>query len=162
MDTTQGVLLTALHHQFDRFGEAFILLLHLRQHTDTVLQVAHLQGETHGLLLGLGGTLLAALHLEGIAFDHIADALCLLGGIHQGAAVGAALGLSGSQLLTKGGQFLLRTQRALLPLTDTGAEGGQLCSSIGSGGAEQGFFCAEGVHRALSTGSALAQGACLL
>ena len=162
MDATQSVLLAALHHQLDSLGEAFILLLHLRQHTDAVLQVAHLQGEANRLLLGLGGALLATLHFEGMAFDHIADTLRLLGGIHQGAAVGAALGLSGSQLLAKGGQLLLRAQRALLSLTDTGAEGGQFCSAIGSGSTQQGFFSAEGVHRALSTGGTLTQGACLL
>ena len=162
MDATQSVLLAALHHQLDSLREAFILLLHLRQHTDAVLQIAHLQGEAHGLFLCLGGALLATLHLEGVTFNHIADALRLLGGIHQGAAVGAALGLGGSQLLTEGGQLLLRAQRALLTLTDTGAEGGQFCSSIGSGGTEQSFFCTEGVHCTLSTGGTLAKYAGLL
>ena len=35
-------------------------------------------------------------------------------------------------------------------------------SAIGSGGPQQGFFSAERIHRALSTGGTLTQGVCLL
>ena len=120
MDSPEAAL--RLHHSLDRLGKPLVLLLHLRQQADAVVQGAGVHGQLHPLIRGGGGLLSPLLHPQAVSCDDVGHGLRLIPGVLQGPAVGLGLLLRLLQLGPGGGQLALHRG---LPLGDLAVLRGQ-------------------------------------
>ena len=144
VDAPQAVL--GLAHQLDGLGEALVLLLHLRQQPDAVIQRAYVHGQPDPLFTGGGSFLLPLLHPQAVARDDVGNGGGFVLRVLQGTAVGFRLPAGflqpclGVRLVPLHGFF---------PLPDLAVlrrDGGSFGPCISGGGHSHGLPAPEGLR----------------
>ena len=150
MDALQAALCAA--HELDRLGEALVLLLHLRQQTDTVLLGVHLPGQLLLEVLGALRLLAAAVHSQAVTLNDILRRLGLLPGIVQRPAIGLCVLFALLQLTLCLRQLLPHRNPPLSGLVQARLQGGQRGAPVCGLGHSNGLLRPQGlglVRRAL-------------
>ena len=154
VNAPQRVFLRRLHHGLYRLVEALILLLHLRQQTDTVLLGVHLPGQLLFCVLGALRLLAAAVHSQAVTLNDILRRLGLLPGIVQRPAIGLCVLFALLQLTLCLGQLLPHRNPPLSGLVQARLQGGQRGAPVCGLGHSNGLLRPQGlglVRRALCT-----------
>ncbi|MPM39819.1 hypothetical protein SDC9_86455 [bioreactor metagenome] len=82
-----------LTHQTDGLGKALVLLFHLRQQPDTVIQRPGVHGQLVRFFRRFPGFALPLLHFHGVPGDDVGNGPGLVPGVLQRAAVGLCLAI---------------------------------------------------------------------
>ena len=149
---------SGLAHKLDSLGKALVLLLHLRQQADAVVQGAGVHGQLHPLLRGGGGLFLPLLHPQAVAGDDVGHGLRLVPGVLQGTAVGPGLLLRLLQLGRGGGELTLHRSLPLCNLAVLGGQGGGVRPAVGGGGHGDGLLGPQGLRLVLHSAGRLGGG----
>ena len=160
VDAPQAIL--RLHDNFHSLVETLVVLFHLRQHTDPVVQRAHVHGQAHFLLRGGGGLLAALVHTQRVAGDDVGHGSCLVLRVFQRAAVGFGLLAGALQLLLRGGDFRFHGSLPLSDLAVFGGDGGGFRSGVRGGGHSHGLLTPQRLRLALGAARLLGCGTGLI
>ena len=153
----QALFLRRLHHQLDGVGEALVLLFHLHQQPDAIVQRRHVHGQLQFLRLRVSGALFATLHLQAVALNDIADRLRFLLRLVQKAAVLFGFLFALRQLFLRGGQLRFRPLPAFFDLPKPGTQRRQFLLAISGGRQQQRLLRPQGFRRAAGAGGTVGQ-----
>ena len=113
------------HHQLHRLGVALPVLLHLGEHFNAGGQGVLIHPQAGVALLGLGGLLFPALQPQGVARDHVLDAVPLLPGLLQLLVRLPQVGAGKVQPLLQAAQLLAHRLVPVQHLLGGGGQGGE-------------------------------------
>ena len=125
VDVPQAAPVGLPHHQLHRLGVALPVLLHLGEQLDPGGQGVLIHPQAGVALLSLGGLLLPALQPQGVAGDHVLDAVPLLPGLFQLLVRLPQVGAGKLQPLLQASQLLAHRLVPVQHLLGGGGQGGE-------------------------------------
>ena len=151
-----------LHDHLDGLGKALVVLFHLRQQADAVVQGTHFHGQLDFFLTGGGGFFLPLLHPQAVARDDVAHSLRLVPGVFQGTTVGLGLPAAGFQLLLRRGLVRFHSGDALGDLSVFRRDGGGFGALVRGSSHSHGLPAPQGFRLALGAAGLVGGGAGLV